>query len=102
MPSVVSDLEASDVSTEVTRLLLDWESGDEEALERLVPLVYADLHRRARGFLRRERAGHTLQPTALVNEAYLRLVDQKRVRWSNRAQFFGVAAKMMQIGRAHV
>jgi RNA polymerase sigma factor (TIGR02999 family) len=96
MRFAVSDSTASEVSTEVTQLLLDWEAGDQEAMESLIPLVYEDLHLRARGFLRRERAGHTLQPTALVNEAYLRLVDQKRVRWHNRAQFFGVAAKMMR------
>ncbi len=80
----------------MTRLLLDWEAGDSSALERLMPLVYEDLHRRAGGFLRGERPGHTLQPTALVHEAYLRLVDQERVRWHNRGQFFGVAAKMMR------
>lgn len=80
----------------MTRLLLDWEAGDASALERLAPLVFEELHRRAEGFLRRERPGHTLQPTALVNEAYLRLVDQNRVRWHNRGQFFGIAAQMMR------
>lgn len=86
----------SETSTSVTELLLDWEAGDEDALERLMPLVYEELYLRAAGFLRRERRGHTLQPTALVNEAYLRLVDQKRMRWKNRAQFLGVAARMMR------
>lgn len=81
---------------DITQLLLDWEAGSQEAVERLTPLVFEDLRQRARGFLRRERRGHTLQPTALVNEAYLRLVDQNRVGWRNRAQFFGVAAKMMR------
>ena len=80
----------------MTRLLLDWEAGDSSALEKLMPLVFEDLHRRAGGFLRGERPGHTLEPTALVHEAYLRMVDQKRVRWRNRGQFFGVAASMMR------
>lgn len=83
-------------ATDVTQLLLAWETGEERALERLMPLVYEDLHRRADGFLRGERPGHTLQPTALVHEAYLRLVDQDRARWRNRGHFFGVAAKMMR------
>ena len=83
-------------ASDVTKLLLDWEAGDQEAGEYLFSLVFEDLHRRAQGSLRRERPGHTLQPTALVNEAYLRLVDQNRVQWHNRAQFFGVAAKIMR------
>jgi RNA polymerase sigma factor (TIGR02999 family) len=87
---------ASDAATAVTKLLLDWESGDPGVEERLMPLLYDDLHRRAEHYLRRERRGHTLQPTALVNEAYLRLVDQKRAGWKNRAQFFGVAAQAMR------
>ncbi len=86
----------SDRSADLTRLLLDWESGDRSAREKLMQGVYHDLHRRAAHFLRRERAGHTLQPTALVNEAYLRLVDQKRAGWKSRAQFFGVAAQAMR------
>ncbi len=81
---------------DVTRLLIDWSNGSEEALHELISLVYRELHRLAREHIRRERAGHTLQPTALVNEAYLRLVDQKRVQWRSRAQFFGVAAQMMR------
>ena len=87
---------ASDAATAVTKLLLDWESGDPGVEERLMPLLYDDLHRRAEHYLRRERRGHTLQPTALVNEAYLRLVDQKRAGWKCRAQFFGVAAQAMR------
>jgi RNA polymerase sigma-70 factor (ECF subfamily) len=83
-------------SDNVTQLLLQWNDGDEGALERLMPVVYNELRRLASGYLRRERAGHTLQPTALVNEAYLRLVDQRSARWQNRAQFFGVAAQLMR------
>jgi RNA polymerase sigma-70 factor (ECF subfamily) len=81
---------------QVTQILLDWNDGDENALDRLLPIVHDELHRQAARYLRRERQGHTLQPTALINEAYLRLVDQKRVRWQNRAHFFGVAAQMMR------
>jgi RNA polymerase sigma factor (TIGR02999 family) len=80
---------------EVTRLLDAWRSGDPEALDRLVPFVHAELRRIAARQLRRERGAHTLQPTALVNEAFLRLVGQQ-ARWQNRAHFFGVAAKLMR------
>jgi RNA polymerase sigma factor (TIGR02999 family) len=80
----------------VTQLLIDWGRGDQAALDKLMPLVYAELRRLAGNYLRRERADHTLQPTALVNEAYLRLVDQRSARWQNRAQFFGVAAQLMR------
>ena len=83
-------------SHEVTALLLSWSAGDRDAPARLMPLVYDELRRLARGHLRRERADHTLQPTALVNEAYLRVVDQTRVNWENRAQFFGLAARLMR------
>lgn len=83
-------------SSDVTQLLLDWCSGDQAALEQLMPLVYDELHRRAERYMRRERQDHTLQPTALVHEAFLQLVDQNRVQWQNRAQFFGVAAKLMR------
>jgi RNA polymerase sigma factor (TIGR02999 family) len=79
----------------VTELLIAWSDGDAEALDSLIPIVHAELHRAARRYLAREGAGHLLQPTALVNEAYLKLVDQ-RVRWQNRAQFFGVAAQLMR------
>ena len=80
----------------VTRLLKKWSDGDQAALDELVPLVYSELRRLAGRYLRHERSGHTLQPTALVNEAYLRLVDQRKSRWQNRAQFFGVAAQLMR------
>jgi len=81
---------------QITDLLVAWGDGDEAALERLMPLVYDELRRLAGLYLRRERSDHTLQPTALVNEVYLRLIDQDRVVWQNRAQFFGVAAQMMR------
>ncbi|MDE3179082.1 MAG: sigma-70 family RNA polymerase sigma factor [Acidobacteriota bacterium] len=81
---------------EVTQLLQAWSGGDENALEKLVPLVESELHRLARRYMARERPGHTLQPTALVNEAYLRLVDVKKVNWQNRAQFMGVCARLMR------
>jgi RNA polymerase sigma factor (TIGR02999 family) len=81
---------------DVTRLLVEWSDGRAEALDALMPLVYDELRRLARAYLGRERAGHTLQPTALVNEAYLRLVDQRSVRWQNRAHFFGIAAQLMR------
>lgn len=80
----------------VTQLLVRWGEGDREALERLMPLVERELRRIAGGYLKRERVGHTLQPTALVNEAYLRLVDQADVRWQNRAHFVGIGAQMMR------
>jgi RNA polymerase sigma factor (TIGR02999 family) len=80
----------------VTRLLLEWSSGNPEALDRLLPLVYDELRGIARQYLRHERAGHTLQPTALAHEAYLKLVDQQRVRWQNRAHFFAVAAQLIR------
>ncbi len=83
-------------NTDVTQLLLDWSGGDAAALDRLMPLVLADLRRQASGYLRRERSGHTLQPTALVNEVYLRLVDQQRAHWKSRAHFFAVAAQLMR------
>jgi len=80
----------------ISQLLLRWSDGDSLAREKLMPLVYNELRRLARKYLRHERANHTLQPTALVNEAYLRLVDQHSVLWQNRAQFFGLAAKLMR------
>ena len=73
----------------ITELLIDWSKGDSAALNKLTPLVYNELRRLAASYLRRERQDHTLQPTALVNEAYLKLVDQKNAKWQNRAQFFG-------------
>jgi RNA polymerase sigma-70 factor, ECF subfamily len=81
---------------EATRLLIDWSNGDREAAAGLMPLVYDELRGLARGFLRRERPDHTLQATALVHEAYLRLVDQRTTTWRNRAHFFGVAAQLMR------
>ena len=74
---------------DVTTLLLAWNSGDPEALDRLMPLVYNELRRLARRYMRSENPGHTLQATALVNDLYVRLIDQKRVNWQNRAHFFG-------------
>jgi RNA polymerase sigma factor (TIGR02999 family) len=79
-----------------TGLLLAWGGGDQRAREQMLPLVYDELRRLAAGYLRRERPGHTLQPTALVHEAYVRLIDQRQVDWSNRAQFVGLAAVMMR------
>jgi RNA polymerase sigma factor (TIGR02999 family) len=81
---------------EVTELLLDWSNGDQAALEKLIPLVYKELRRLAHQHLRNERAGHTLQTTDLVHEAYLKLVNQRRVRWQNRAHFFGISAQIMR------
>jgi len=80
----------------VTQLLIDWSKGDQAALDQLMPLVYSELRRLASNYLRRERQGHTLQPTALVNEAYLKLVDQRSAKWQNRAQFFGISAQLMR------
>jgi RNA polymerase sigma factor (TIGR02999 family) len=81
---------------QVTRLLNDWSDGDSTALDELIPIIYDELRSLAAHYLRRERADHTLQPTALVHEAYFRLVDQKEVHWQSRAHFFGVAAQMMR------
>lgn len=84
-------------STEqVTELLHKWSAGDREALEELTPVIYAELHRIARRYMSRERDGHTLQTTALVNEAYMRLIDWKTAKWENRAHFFGVSAQLMR------
>lgn len=80
----------------ITRLLLAWSEGDDDALGKLAPLVEAELLRLARHYLRGERPGHTLQPTALVNEAYLRLLDWRNLSWQNRAHFMGIAANMMR------
>lgn len=87
---------STDSTQDVTRLLHDWSAGDAEAPARLMPLVYDELRRLARDYLRRERAGHTLQPTALIHEAYLRMVDQTGASWQNRAHFFGSAARAMR------
>jgi RNA polymerase sigma factor (TIGR02999 family) len=80
----------------LTELLVAWSDGDEAALERLAPLVHAELHRLARNYMSRERDDHVLQTSALINEAYLRLIDWKAARWQNRAHFFGVAAQLMR------
>jgi RNA polymerase sigma factor (TIGR02999 family) len=80
----------------ITQLLIAWSDGRRDALESLVPLVYEEMRRIAAGYMRREPAGHALQATALVHEAYVRLVDQRQVKWRNRAHFFGVAASMMR------
>jgi RNA polymerase sigma-70 factor, ECF subfamily len=87
---------ATHTSKEVTHLLIAWNNGDPAALEQLIPLVQAELHRLARHYMRQERAGHPLQPTALVNEAYIRLIEWQNVEWKNRAHFFGVSAQLMR------
>jgi RNA polymerase sigma-70 factor, ECF subfamily len=81
---------------EVSGLLRAWSDGDRDALDRLTPIVYAELHRLARRYMQRERPGHSLQATALVNEAYMRLVDYKGMQWQNRAHFFAVSAQLMR------
>ncbi len=81
---------------DITQLLLAWEQGDQKAFEQLIGLVEKELRRLARNYMRKEKEGHLLQTTALVNEAYIRLVDQKRVHWKNRAHFFGIAATCMR------
>ena len=83
-------------SHEITQLLKDWGEGDQAARDQLMPLVYEELRRMAHQHMRKERPGHTLQTSALVNEAFVRLIDQKEVRWQNRAHFFGIAAQMMR------
>lgn len=81
---------------EVTQMLKRWSDGDAEALEQLTPIIYSELHKIARRYMGRERAGHTLQTTALVNEAYVRLIDWKNAKFENRAHFFGVSAQLMR------
>jgi RNA polymerase sigma factor (TIGR02999 family) len=81
---------------DISELLRAWSGGDQSALQRLTPIVYDQLHSLARRYLKRERPGHSLQATALVNEAYMRLVDQERMQWHNRAQFFAVSAQLMR------
>ena len=83
-------------SKEITQLLVAWSEGDESALNQLAPIIHSELHRLAHHYMRRERPGHLLQTSALVNEAYVRLIDWKNVRWQNRAHFFGVAAQLMR------
>lgn len=86
----------ADSSKEITRLLVAWGDGDQAALEELAPLVHSELHRLAHHYMGRERPGHTLQTSALVNEAYIRLIDWKNVHWQNRAHFFAVSAQLMR------
>lgn len=89
-------MEAAPTPTGVTQLLINWGNGDESAPEEILQLVYEELRRLAGYYMSRERSDHTLQPTALVHEAYLRLIDQRHVDWKNRAQFFGLASSMMR------
>jgi RNA polymerase sigma factor (TIGR02999 family) len=84
------------VSSDVTKLLSDWSAGNQAALDELAPLVYRDLHQRARNYLRHERPDHTLQPTALIHEAYLRLVHESPPEWSGRVHFFAIASRVMR------
>src|SRR5262245_31149399 len=83
-------------SSQITNLLIDWSNGDQAALEKLLPLVERELHRLAHSYMRREKPNHTLQTSDLMNEAYLKLVDQKKTHWQNRAHFFGIAAQIMR------
>ncbi|MCA1622779.1 MAG: sigma-70 family RNA polymerase sigma factor [Acidobacteria bacterium] len=83
-------------SKEITLMLQEWSGGNRDALDALLPLVYEELRRQASGYLRRERREHTLQTTALIHEAYLKLIDQREVNWQNRAHFFGIAAQAMR------
>ena len=85
-----------DDSRNPTELLLAWSGGDQQAFDLLVPMVHEELRRLARGYMARERAGHTLQPSALVNEAYVRLIELKRMRWQNRAHFYAMSARVMR------
>src|SRR5215813_4111754 len=87
---------APSADTDVSALLRAWSDGDQDALRALTPIVYEELHRLARHYMRRERSGHSLQPTALVNEAYMRLADYTRMRWQDRAHFFAVSAQVMR------
>lgn len=87
---------SASVTHEVTRLLVEWAKGNDRAIDELTPLVYGELRQLAAAYLRRERPGHTLQPTALVHEAYLRLVDQSNPGWQNRSHFYGIAARLMR------
>ena len=89
-------LKASSADTDVSALLRAWSEGDQDALQALTPIVYEELHRLARDYMRRERSGHSLQATALVNEAYMRLADYTRMQWQDRAHFFAVSAQAMR------
>ena len=96
MPEAFRTAPMSALPNEVTRLLIDWSEGDKTALDQLIPLVEAELRRLARQYMARENPGHTLQTSALINEAYIRLIDQQDVPWQNRSHFFGVAAQVMR------
>lgn len=85
-----------DKSTEITEMLHEWSDGDATALDKILPFVYDELHRQAARFLRRERPNHTLQTTDLINETYLKLIDQKNARWESRTHFFAICAKLMR------
>jgi RNA polymerase sigma factor (TIGR02999 family) len=91
-----SRLKAASADTDVSALLRAWSNGNQDALQALTPIVYEELHRLARRYLRRERSGHSLQTTALVNEAYMRLADYTRMQWQDRAHFFAVSAQVMR------
>ncbi len=95
-PAVLLGARVHRSANQVTELLVRWRGGDRKALDALMPLVYAELHRLAKTYLQRERPGHTLQSTALVHEAYVRLAGQNTPQWQNRAHFFGVAAQLMR------
>src|SRR5215471_10206848 len=88
--------QSTDSPGEITRLLFAWKNGDAGALDRLIPIVYGELHRMAERYLRNERAGHTLQPTAIVHEAYMRLIGRQKADWQNRSHFFAIAAQSMR------
>lgn len=92
----MSDVQQITNDQQVTELLAAWNSGDESSLERLLPMVETELRRIARNYMRRENPGHTLQTTALINEAYLKLIDKTQITWQNRAQFFGISAQIMR------
>src|SRR5437879_1144021 len=92
----MQNAEQSGGGGEISTMLRAWTDGDQSALERLTPIVYDELHRLARHYMRHERPGHSLQATALVNEAYMRLVDYKRMQWQNRAHFFAVSSQLMR------
>ena len=94
VPSPLTDMAA--LPDEITQLLLNWSNGDQAALEELIPLVDAELRRLARHYVARESTGHTLQTSALINEAYIRLIERQNASWQNRAHFFGVAAQVMR------
>ena len=96
LPELSSEQVGDPLSQNITHLLKEWSDGDERALDRLTPLVYEELRQQAARYLRRERAGHTLQTTALINEAYLRLINAKDVQWQSRAHFFAIAANLMR------